>query len=109
YDEHSAAPIYREPFLMFAGPFQSGARCYRIVAEGEECRLERVWESSQMSNDIASSVLIGDRLLGFDLRDPQSRLQRPSRGKYRCLDWNTGKTLWSSDLPGHANAIVADE
>jgi hypothetical protein len=62
-----------------------------------------------MSNDIASSVLIGDHLLGFDLRDPQSRLQRPSRGQYRCLDWNTGKVLWSSELPGHANAIVADD
>jgi outer membrane protein assembly factor BamB len=109
YDEHSAAPVYREPFLMFAGPFRSGAKCYRIVAEGEGCRLDRVWESNQMSNDIASSVLIGNHLLGFDLKDPQSRLHRPSRGQFRCLDWSTGKTLWSSDLPGHANTIVVND
>jgi len=109
YDEHSAAPVYREPFLMFAAPFRSGARCFRIVADGEDCRPEPAWESNQMSNDIASSVLVGEHLLGFDLKDPQSRLHRPSRGQYRCLDWSTGRTLWSSDLPGHANVIVADD
>ncbi|HVJ85877.1 MAG TPA: PQQ-binding-like beta-propeller repeat protein [Caulifigura sp.] len=109
YDEHSAAPVYREPMVMFAGPFRSGARSFRIVADGpEKCRLEAAWESNRMSNDIASSVLVGDVLLGFDLKDPQSRLHRPSRGLFRGLDWTTGRELWSSDQPGHANSIVAD-
>jgi outer membrane protein assembly factor BamB len=108
YDEHSAAPVYREPFLMLAAPFRSGAKCFRIVEDGDGSRLVSSWETREMSNDIASSVLVGDLLLGFDLKDPQSRLHRPSRGQYRSLDWNTGRTLWSSDLPGHANAIVAD-
>lgn len=111
YDEHSAAPIYREPYFLFAGPFRSGAKCYRIVSDENSggCRAEPVWESMKFSNDIASSVLVGDRVYGFDLKDAQSRLNRPSRGEFRCLNWSDGKILWSSSEPGHANIIVVGD
>ena len=107
YDEHSAAPLYREPLLMVASPFRAGARCLRLPIDPSG-RPTRVWDAPKFSNDIASSVLYEDRIYGFDLRDPQSRLNRPSRGEYRCLDFETGKILWSTDQAGHANTIVAD-
>ena len=107
YDEHSAAPLYREPFLMYAGPFRSGAKCLRLPLVADEKPVS-VWENQKFSNDIASSVLYEGRVYGFDLKDPQSRVQRPSRGEYRCLDFETGKILWSSAEPGHANTIIAD-
>lgn len=111
YDEHSAAPLYREPFLFLARPFRSGGTCYRLIAEGEPpgCRVERVWDTLKMSNDVASSVLVGEQIYGFDLKDIQSRLHRPSRGEFRCLDWADGTVRWSSDELGHANIIVADD
>lgn len=111
YDEHSAAPVYREPYLMLAGPFSSGAKCYRLVADDDPpgCKVEPVWDSLKLSNDIASSVLIGECVYGFDLKDPQSRLHRPSRGVFRCLNWSDGSVRWSSTEPGHANVIVAGD
>lgn len=105
YDEHSAAPLYREPLLMIAGPFRSGAKCLRLQPEGKPTR---VWDIPKFSNDVASSVLYEGHIYGFDLRDAQSRLNRPSRGEYRCLDFETGQILWSTDKVGHANTIVAD-
>ena len=148
YDEHSAAPLYREPLLMIAGPFRSGAKCYRLVEEepsetigvagsdqregpgvgdsGPSLRSDpatrlsgkqgsapkikpvTVWETPKFSNDIASSVLVDGYVYGFDLKDAQSRLNRPSRGEFRCLDFETGKIIWSTDRVGHANIIVAD-
>lgn len=108
YDEHSAALIYDEPYLFMAGPFRSGGRCWKLVDTENGCRPERVWETQQMSNDVASSVRVDSWLFGFDLKDIQSRLHRPSRGEFRCLDWTDGKVLWSSTEPGHANIIVAD-
>jgi outer membrane protein assembly factor BamB len=110
YDEHAAAPIYREPQLLIASPFQGGATCYELVADEKtgRCRPEVKWESLQLSNDVASSVLVGDTLYGFDLREAQSKLNRPSRGIFRALDWKTGETLWSAKGPGHAQLIAAD-
>lgn len=110
YDEHSAAPLYRESRLMIAGPFRSGATQYELRPSGEDAKLKPhiEWFSQQMSNDIASSVLVEDHLYGFDLKEPQSRLHRPSRGHFRCLSWNDGHVAWSSEEPGHANLIFAD-
>jgi outer membrane protein assembly factor BamB len=129
YDEHAAAPIYREPLLFVAGPFKSGAQVFRLdsdarqgearegdAREGEapaeplarRCKPVPVWLCDQLSNDVASSVLEGDTIFGFDLKDMQSRLHRPSRGEFRAVDFLTGEVRWSSDEPGHAQIIAAD-
>ena len=110
YDEHSAAPLYREPQLLMASPFKGGATCYELVLDENtgRCKPEIKWESPQFSNDVASSVLVGDTIFGFDLREAQSRLNRPSRGTIRALDWRTGDVLWSANEPGHAQLIAAD-
>jgi outer membrane protein assembly factor BamB len=107
YDEHSSAPLYREPFLVVASPFRGGAKCLRLPTEPGG-KPTQVWSAPKFSNDIASSVLHEGRIYGFDLRDAQSRLNRPSRGEYRCLDFETGRVLWSTDQVGHANTILAD-
>jgi outer membrane protein assembly factor BamB len=110
YDEHSSSPLYREPFLMVSGPFRAGAQFFRLIPEEGtgRCMPERLWESPQLSNDVASSVLVEETVYGFDLREAQSRLHRPSRGEFRALDWQTGEVLWSSAEPGHAQIISAD-
>jgi|GEM_PF-367190 hypothetical protein len=131
YDEHSACPIYQQPFLLIASPFRAGAERYRLVAEipdspgendqksgsggqvvsinGESINPVITWKSQNLSNDVASSVLVDGRIYGFDLKDPQSRLDRPSRGEFRCLDFESGRVIWSTDQVGQANAIVADQ
>lgn len=110
YDEHSAAPIYREPLLFTSGPFRSGGTQYLLdpVEESARLAMKIEWFTQEMSNDIASSVLVGEHLYGFDLREPQSRLHRPSRGHFRCLSWSEGSEAWNSQEPGHANIIAAD-
>ena len=131
YDEHSAAPIYREPFLLVASPFKAGAKCYRLVEEDQAANIQNAadtnvpndptepdqqqpgtpvvaWEALKFSNDVASSVLVNGRVYGFDLKDPQSRLNRPSRGEFRCLDFETGRIIWSTNKVGQANVIAAD-
>ncbi|QDU25454.1 outer membrane biogenesis protein BamB [Anatilimnocola aggregata] len=110
YDEHAASPIYREPRLLIAAPFKAGAEQFQLVAseDGRRCEPARVWDSLQLSNDVASSVLVEETLFGFDLREAQSRLHRPSRGEFRALDWLTGEVRWSSQEPGQAQLIAAD-
>lgn len=104
YDEHSAWPIYREPYLWASGPFRAGSQLIEITkAQGENqdsLSFKVVYKSDTMSNDVASSVLVGDSLFGFDLRDVQSKVHRPSRGQFICMDWMTGKTRWANGTLG---------
>ena len=98
YDEHSAWPIYQEPYLWLAAPFQAGSQLLRLSG-GPDADVERVRESSLMSNDVASSVLFEGNVYGFDLRDIQTKAQRPSRGSFRCIDFLTGQERWSDGDP----------
>jgi outer membrane protein assembly factor BamB len=116
YNEHAAMPLYADERLMIASPFRGGAEMYRIEPQDPEdpeadplaVKATRVWFSRRMSNDVASSVLVDGSVYGFDLRDIQSKLHRPSRGEFRCLDLATGEVRWSSDRPGHAGLLAAD-
>jgi hypothetical protein len=94
---------------VISGPFRSGAQAYRLErSESGRCQAVPDWFCDKLSNDVASSVLVKGTIFGFDLKDIQSRLHRPSRGEFRAVDWLTGKVRWSSSEPGHAQIIVAD-
>ncbi len=125
YDEHSAWPIYREPVLWFSGPFRSGSMWIEIVGN-DSPTLELRRESELLSNDVCSTILVGDHLYGFDLVDVQSKVHRPSRGLFRCIEFASAREAWAngslrerrqletdasvpaSSTIGHAAVIQAD-
>ncbi len=94
YDEHAAWPIYSEPHLWLSEPFRAGSQLLNVKLEGSP-KPRVVWKSQLMSNDVCSSVLVDGFLYGFDLRDVQSKVHRPSRGQFRCLEFATGTERWS--------------
>ena len=116
YDEHAAFPLYDEPYLRTMQPFRAGSDLYMLEAaprkngtpDKSQYRLKPLRHDSQMSNDVASSVLVNGCVYGFDVQGRQTSPHRPTRGMFRCMDFTTGKTLWSSDRPGQASIAVAD-
>lgn len=116
YDEHAAIPVYREPHLMVMSPFQAGADLFRLEApattsgggQPAPVRARLVWHGSVLSNDTASSVLVGGHVYGFDLLEPQTNGRRPSRGQFKCLEFPGGKVRWTTDRVGHATVLAAD-
>jgi hypothetical protein len=105
YDEHSAWPLYAEPHLFVSSPFRAGARVFRL--EQSE-KIATVWANRVMSNDVCSCVLVDGHVYGFDLQQLQASAHRASRGKFKCLDFLTGKVRWQTDKVGQATALVAD-
>jgi outer membrane protein assembly factor BamB len=116
FEEHAAALLYDEPYLRAFQAYRAGSDLYELEAGAPEgsndgvpsCRIKRVRHDAQMSNDIASGVLVNGFLYGFDLREMQATGGRPSRGTFRCLDFKTGQVRWSSDQPGQASMVAAD-
>jgi len=124
YDEHSAWPIYSEPYLWISSPFQAGSELLELTGN-EDSPVRTAWKSRLMSNDIFSSVLVDGAIYGFDLQEAQAKTHRPSRGQFRCLDYLTGKQHWATgdsqlrrsstgettdqgQRIGHATVIAAD-
>lgn len=94
YDEHSAWPIYEEPYLWITGPFQRGSELLELTDDPKH-RIRTVRKTNLMSNDIFSSVQHKGTLFGFDLHEAQAKTHRTSRGIFRCLDFQSGAELWS--------------
>ena len=94
YDEHSAWPIYDEPYLWITGAFQRGSELLQITGEKSPA-IKTIRQSKWMSNDIFSSVLYKGALFGFDLQEAQAKTHRTSRGIFRCIDFLSGEVLWS--------------
>ncbi len=109
YDEHSAWPLYREPHLLLTAPFHAPATRYELKADSAGViQATPTWMSREFANDVTSSVLYRGHVYGFDVRQAQSSKHRATRGAFRCLDWATGKTCWSTDAVGQAGVVVAD-
>ena len=121
YDEHSAWPIWSEPYLWISGPFQGGSELLKLSDDGR--KIDSVWKTDLLSNDVCSSVLVDGFVYGFDIHDIQSKTHRPSRGEFRCIDFMTGEDQWSigdgrlyrriSDRPaseiGQSSIVVAGD
>jgi outer membrane protein assembly factor BamB len=108
YDEHSAWPLYAEPHLLIASPFRTGARLYRLDSAGAGVVPRLVWASRALSNDVCSSVLVGEQVYGFDLHQLQASAHRASRGRFKCLDFATGTVRWETEAVGQATVLAAD-
>lgn len=94
YDEHSAWPIYQEPFLWLSSPFRAGCYCLDLSGLNDET-VSEAWRTKMMSNDVCSCVMTNGHIFGFDIKDVQSKTHRPSRGTFRCLNFETGQQTWS--------------
>ncbi len=113
YDEHAVIPLFREPYLRTMQAFHGGSDLFRLESsrtprDSAAYEIQPVRHDKQMSNDVASSVLVDGYFYGFDVKPAQALRQRPTPGLFRCMNFITGEIAWSSDRPGHATIVVAD-
>ena len=81
YNEHSAWPLYREPNLLLASPFFVPARRLELQAGRDEMlTLTTEWTRKDFCNDVVSSVLYGEHVFGFDLKQLQASDQSSIAG-----------------------------
>ncbi len=119
YDEHSCMPIYREPILVVSAPFQAGATAYQLAWRTEgpgeprstpsQISVKQLWHQPKFSHDVDSATVVGDTIYGFDVRDPQSKAHRPSRGEFRAVNITNGEILWSSKALGQSNIVAVGD
>jgi outer membrane protein assembly factor BamB len=108
YDEHSAWPLFADPYLFISAPFKRGAELRQLGFKDKAISARPVWVSKALSNDVCSSLLFEGHVYGFDLQQAQSSPHRASRGIFKCLELASGATRWETDQIGQATAICAD-
>lgn len=93
---HANTPIYHEGSLFYFSGYGQGGSLLKLSDDGSS--VKKVWSNNQFDSRMGGAVLVDGYLYGSGDR---SRL-------WRCLDWETGKEQYSSDLIAKGNVIYAD-
>ncbi len=92
-----STPIYRDKYVFAASAYQHGGGLAKLTAgAGGAMAAEEVYFTRQMQNHHGGMVLVGDYLYGFD------------NSNLTCLEWKTGKVMWSDRSVGKGSVSYAD-
>ncbi len=92
-------PIYRDGFLFAANGYGQTAAKIKINFDGSEPTLE--WKNPEINPHVGGMVLIGNYIYS-------STHDTNSKGRWICVDWTTGKTMWITDWHNKGSVISAD-
>lgn len=106
YGPHGTWPLYQEPFLFYALPFRFGCHALELRRITNGVQANVAWTNGAISMDLLSGVVVDGFIYGFDVRDFQSRANRPTSGLFKCVELATGAQRWTSSSPGHASVLA---
>jgi outer membrane protein assembly factor BamB len=92
-------PLYRDGFLFAANGYGQTAAKIKIPFDGSEPTL--VWKNPEINPHVGGMVLIGDYIYS-------STHDSNSKGRWICVDWNSGKTMWTKMWNNKGSIISAD-
>lgn len=96
---HINTPVYRDGHLLAANGYGQVAVKIKINWNGGAPTL--VWKNADLNPHVGGFVLAGSHIYS-------STHDTNSRGRWICVDWNTGKTLWIKEWYNKGSVIFAD-
>jgi outer membrane protein assembly factor BamB len=96
---HVNTPIYRDGYIFAANGYEQVAVKIKINTDGSAPTL--VWKNTDITPHVGGMVLIGNFIYS-------STHDTNSKGRWICVDWTTGKTMWITDWYNKGSIIVND-
>ena len=92
-------PLYRDGFLFAANGYGQTAAKIKLNFDGKNPEL--VWKNPEINPHVGGMVLIGNYIYS-------STHDSNSKGRWICVDWVTGKTMWTTLWNNKGSVIAAD-
>lgn len=92
-------PIYRDGFLFMANGYGQTSAKIKVYFDGKEPEL--VWKNPDINPHVGGMVLIGNYLYS-------STHDNNAMGRWVCVDWTTGKTMWITTWNNKGSIIAAE-
>lgn len=97
YGIHANTPFYRDGYLFIQDGYERGCMMFKITNGGYSA--ERIWKNDLMDETQGHAVIIDDRIYGA----------AESKKMFCCLDWYTGKVLFTTDKIADGTTVIADD
>jgi outer membrane protein assembly factor BamB len=92
-------PLYRDGYLFAANGYGQTAAKIKIKFDGTDPEL--VWKNPDINPHVGGMVLLGNYIYS-------STHDNNSFGRWICVDWTTGKTMWTTEWKNKGAVISAD-
>jgi outer membrane protein assembly factor BamB len=96
---HAITPIFHDGELFVGNGYNFIALKYKLSSDGGS--VTKIWENKSFDPQLGGVVLLGNYLYG------STHEARPA-DSWSCVDWNTGKTLWTERWYSRGSVISAD-
>jgi outer membrane protein assembly factor BamB len=96
---HTNTPLYRDGFLLVANGYSQVAVKLKVNWDGTPPSV--VWKNTDLTPHVGGAVLLGNLIFS-------STHDTNSMGRWICVDWNSGKTLWINKWYNKGSVISAD-
>ena len=96
---HAITPLYRDGYILIANGYNWVALKLKLSADGNS--VEIVWENRNFDPQLGGVVLLGNNIYGTNHKSNPS-------DTWVCVDWTTGKTLWTAKWYSRGSIISAD-
>ena len=96
---HINTPLFRDGCLFISSGYDKVALKLKLNSDGSAPTV--VWRNEDLDPHVGGAILLGDYVYG-------SNYESSSYGKWVCVDWKTGKTMWKTDWYTKGSLIAAD-
>jgi len=96
YEVNAAMPIVHDGHLFITSGYRKGAGLFKLAADGDKLSASSVWQSDVLLTKFQSCILHDGKLYASD------------QNAMKCVDFMTGKELWSKPRVRNGTMILAD-
>ncbi len=97
YDVNAATPLYRDGRIFISSGYGSGSEMLKLTVDGQKASVARLWQNKDLDNHHGGVILLDGYIYGAAFK-----------GKWVCLDWDSGKTMYAEPGVGKGALTYAD-
>jgi len=99
YKNHAITPTFKDGEILIANGYNWIALKFKLSADGNS--VTKVWENTAFDPQLGGVVLLSGFIYG-------STHQAQPADSWACVDWKTGKTMWTAKWYSKGSIISAD-
>jgi outer membrane protein assembly factor BamB len=100
YVANCVTPVYHDGHVFISCGYGVGSVLLKITVADGKASVEPVWRNEALDNRHGGVVLLNGFLYGAS--------QQSSKGKWCCLEWETGRLVYAADGVGEGSLTVAE-
>ena len=99
FDINATTPLYRDGRIFITSGYGSGSEMLKLAVDGKKASVSRLWQNKDLDNHHGGVILLDGYIYGAAFAP---------KGKWVCLDWESGKKMYAEPGVGKGSLTYAD-